>query len=881
MNSGSVSGNGAGSSLLRRLRKLIKNADLYGQPITLLYKGRATYQTVFGGVITIISRLGIFVFLLILANSLINRESKVTYKSEYSTLYNTKAFPLNQSNFDIAVGIQFYDGLAHSDAKQDLQKFLKVIIDYQEIFYVSDGNGSYSVQRNIVPFELGQCSNDRFMGMESQMSSLGINKPGWLCPQNFKIELLGKIENSEKRMLRLRVLMCQNSTDPGAVVCKPESEILETMKMALINVAFVNSYFDENEFDGDPVKHEVKYLFFNFELDHAYGKLMNIQKSDVTIRDSWLSSIFGSQKFEFYSVGHIDNIHQQKKKMNLNQEFLDFNQSATHKNELISPPFKLQHNHDNDLESSQYPLKLSKVECEDDKLNQISYIQQLLFNNVKPKFNIIKLRVQRVFCKNLKNHGELLNFQRSRHQFSKSVDIIKLVDSLRDIQSLKKLLFKKYQRKLLKQSHKHRYLEQNDNLQLDQNYGTLVSCQSLRLSIKNRANILNDSFAKKQKCKKERFKKEQLDIANSLQQLMMNSEFDQINKRFMRMLQKASKQEDMQQIEENIRSPVLAHENKAKTQEQDFQLNIEKQLQKNTEKSNALQPVGNLYSILKNSKTLSPNLNNNILMSPDLISQQQTKNIEKSKLRKVNDSSKQSTPLSVVENSKSQQQSTSSQIIGSSNTSNEQIKERKVVKPNQNHIKYKQRQVTLQGVFLENIDDKYQKQQSKKETIKKQSTKNTVSQKQNNIALGLNDNFKIKDFINASHERQIPRSNPIKQTIQGNRTPQNKVLSPQRLNSTQRNLLQPIKGGFMEQIKENNDSINMQDSFIQLKSSKVPHIKNTRQLLEKHQLKSPTNENVQQVYNNAEEYFFIQKNQRKNQSKLPRKQNKSDMNQNN
>eukprot|EP00347_Sterkiella_histriomuscorum_P002009 403369822 len=264
---------------------------------------------------TILSRLGILIFLLVLANNIINRQRKVTSKQKYSNLYNKNYFTLNQTNFDIAVGVQFYDGQSHLDIKNELHTYMKFIIDYQEMKYMADNNGSYYVKREIVPYELVPCTNDRFLGLDSQMSSLGINKPGWYCPKDFVMFLQGKIESSDKRMMRVRVFPCQNSTTPlsnnrsqnSQTICKPYEEIYRVMSKTTINVAFINSYFDEDEFAKSPVKHEVKQFFYNFDFNQSYAKLMYIQKSNVITKDSWISSLFGYQNYEFYSVGHIDN----------------------------------------------------------------------------------------------------------------------------------------------------------------------------------------------------------------------------------------------------------------------------------------------------------------------------------------------------------------------------------------------------------------------------------------------------------------------------------------------------------------------------------------------------------------------------------------------
>jgi hypothetical protein len=60
---------------------LLKRLDFNGAPITLTYKNRNSYQTPIGGVVTIISRLGIFAFFLVLIFNIVNKEKKVVYKS--------------------------------------------------------------------------------------------------------------------------------------------------------------------------------------------------------------------------------------------------------------------------------------------------------------------------------------------------------------------------------------------------------------------------------------------------------------------------------------------------------------------------------------------------------------------------------------------------------------------------------------------------------------------------------------------------------------------------------------------------------------------------------------------------------------------------------
>ena len=68
-------------TITKTLKNLIKNADLTGAPVSLGYKNSNSHKSVLGGLVTILSRLGILAFFLALVRDIYYQEKIVTIKS--------------------------------------------------------------------------------------------------------------------------------------------------------------------------------------------------------------------------------------------------------------------------------------------------------------------------------------------------------------------------------------------------------------------------------------------------------------------------------------------------------------------------------------------------------------------------------------------------------------------------------------------------------------------------------------------------------------------------------------------------------------------------------------------------------------------------------
>ena len=93
------------SSLSKRAGKMLRNLDSFGHPVTLTYNNKSEYQSIFGGVASLILNIGVFIYAMLLFSQTV---SKKTYLVSTSTskvdLYDglNHTLVLNKDNFDIS-----------------------------------------------------------------------------------------------------------------------------------------------------------------------------------------------------------------------------------------------------------------------------------------------------------------------------------------------------------------------------------------------------------------------------------------------------------------------------------------------------------------------------------------------------------------------------------------------------------------------------------------------------------------------------------------------------------------------------------------------------------------------------------------------------------
>lgn len=101
-----------------------------------------------------------------------------------------------------------------------------------------------------------------------------MNEPGWYCPEDFNFTLIGQIWSNTRSNLRISLTPCTNTTATTAeTMCAPPETIQIFMANAIWNFAWLANYFDEDEFEEDPMKYEINVSYLNSkqDLSSAYG----------------------------------------------------------------------------------------------------------------------------------------------------------------------------------------------------------------------------------------------------------------------------------------------------------------------------------------------------------------------------------------------------------------------------------------------------------------------------------------------------------------------------------------------------------------------------------------------------------------------------------
>ena len=77
--------------------------DIFGKRVSLTYQGKETFKTLTGGLLTIFSKLGIFIYMLILLVSVIEKDGAKITNTQFqrNLLFDHPGVNLSKSNFDM------------------------------------------------------------------------------------------------------------------------------------------------------------------------------------------------------------------------------------------------------------------------------------------------------------------------------------------------------------------------------------------------------------------------------------------------------------------------------------------------------------------------------------------------------------------------------------------------------------------------------------------------------------------------------------------------------------------------------------------------------------------------------------------------------------
>lgn len=106
---------------------------------------------------------------------------------------------------------------------------------------------------------------------QNQVNMFGINT--LICPTSLNYSLHGDFYSKDFKYIEIRLQKCLNSTKPNATVCADENTINSFLDPLQFSMAFVNTYFDFNDY-VNPIHYFIDDSFF-FQLEPLIHKEAN------------------------------------------------------------------------------------------------------------------------------------------------------------------------------------------------------------------------------------------------------------------------------------------------------------------------------------------------------------------------------------------------------------------------------------------------------------------------------------------------------------------------------------------------------------------------------------------------------------------------------
>ena len=93
-----------------RITKQIEGQDVFGHPVSLTYKGQQTYQSVLGGLVSLVGKLLIFVYFVIQVNTVLSHgnnsiNSSIQQKDLSDINDPTNVLRITNNNFTMALRV--------------------------------------------------------------------------------------------------------------------------------------------------------------------------------------------------------------------------------------------------------------------------------------------------------------------------------------------------------------------------------------------------------------------------------------------------------------------------------------------------------------------------------------------------------------------------------------------------------------------------------------------------------------------------------------------------------------------------------------------------------------------------------------------------------
>ncbi|TNV83870.1 hypothetical protein FGO68_gene6300 [Halteria grandinella] len=274
--------------------------DLYGQEVKLTYKGKESFATMPGTIVSIVIIAILLAFsafkLFILTNRInpnISQQSFLRNLQEEEEFRPYESDPsLTTGKFDIAFGIS-----------QPLDPTIGYYVVYETHFYFEINNKTGLPVRQKVKRKLNiDYCGDKYFEYEDQeqVKLYGIDRLQCITKKDYALQ--GDYYSQDFKYLEFRLYKCNSYAANNK--CQNQTTIDKYFENLDISFAFINSYFDFTDY-GKPVKQFIDdSLFFQLESKRQKRANLMVMKAETELEDQ-LFQIGQQEESSFTMVNNI------------------------------------------------------------------------------------------------------------------------------------------------------------------------------------------------------------------------------------------------------------------------------------------------------------------------------------------------------------------------------------------------------------------------------------------------------------------------------------------------------------------------------------------------------------------------------------------------
>ncbi|CDW83197.1 UNKNOWN [Stylonychia lemnae] len=147
-----------------------------------------------------------------------------------------------------------------------------------------------------------------FLGLQNDIQLVGLLESNWACISDFEANIQGQDMSLVQNFLNIKVELCQNRSESGISIpdsesldCASNEEIMQFVNKVQFMVAFVNKYFDADDF-SQSIKSEVNIQFYNPVYGFNQVQQLNLQLNQLNVKDNPFLDILTLKEYEFLKI---------------------------------------------------------------------------------------------------------------------------------------------------------------------------------------------------------------------------------------------------------------------------------------------------------------------------------------------------------------------------------------------------------------------------------------------------------------------------------------------------------------------------------------------------------------------------------------------------